>query len=77
MENQYFEISRSLKNKKAKIIVGDKVYNPLTKRSRTRRHIVYIEPCYESYQQYGAVQSVLSFTLPIAEELVRNGFRCF
>ena len=34
-----------------------------------------LEPCYESYQQYGASTSVLSFTLPIAERLVRSNFK--
>jgi len=31
-------------------------------------HKVTIEPCYESWQQYGAPQEVLKRTVPIAEK---------
>jgi len=35
---------------------------------------VYIEPCYESYEQYGAEADVLWHTLPLAEKLVETNF---
>lgn len=38
---------------------------------------VYIEPCYESYEQYGAETDVLWHTLPIAERLVETNFKSF
>ena len=35
---------------------------------------VFIEPCYESYEQYGATTDVLWFTLPIAEKLAKTNY---
>ena len=37
-------------------------------------HTVFIEPIYESYEQYGARTEILWFTLPIAEKMVKTNY---
>lgn len=39
-----------------------------------RTQTVYIVPCYDSYEQYGATTDVLWFTLPIAEILTKTNY---
>ena len=75
-EDKYRVLSTMIfqRQKKCKVVVGEKLLNPKTNRYKTIKHVVYIEPCYESYQQYGAPTDVLWFTLPIAEKLVELDF---
>ena len=77
MNNKYLIIDKKLfaRQKKAKITIGEKWYNSTTKRTKTLKHIVYIEPCQDSYEQYGATPDVLYFTLPIANKLVKTNFK--
>lgn len=35
-----------------------------------REHEVTVEPCYESYEQYGAELKVLQFTASLAEAMI-------
>ena len=35
---------------------------------------IYIEPCYESWEQYGAENKVLFYTMPIAERLASTRY---
>ena len=51
--------------KKARVKVQDE---------QKRTHTVYIEPCYESFEQYGANTEVLWHTVELAEQLVENDF---
>ena len=37
-------------------------------------HTVFIEPLFESYQQYGAYTDILWFTLPIAEKMASTKY---
>lgn len=39
-----------------------------------RKHTVYIEPCHESYQQYGATTDVLWKTIKVAEWLPKTNY---
>jgi hypothetical protein len=55
-------------NEKATIVVQD---------SNLNKHTVYIVPCYDAFEQYGAGTDVMWFTLPIARKLVRNKFKKF
>ena len=51
--------------KKARVKVKDE---------QNRIHTVYIEPCYESFMQWGANTDVLWHTVELAEQLVKNDF---
>lgn len=66
MNNDFKIISKSL-NLKKKIATVKVAEGKI-------RHTVKIEPCYESYMQWGAGTDVLWFTLPIAERLAKNNF---
>ena len=69
MEN--YEVKRTTFNKRLKratVVVHEKTsWGKFV-------HRVRIEPCHESFEQYGAPVAVLRKTLPIAERLVRTKF---
>jgi hypothetical protein len=53
----------------------DKICNLKVTEKGERQHTVTIEPCQDSFVQYGAPDEVLDFTLPVAEKLVSNNFK--
>lgn len=67
--SQYKITKQTLKNKTATIWIKEK--------GEARPHKVTIEPCHGSFVQWGAVEKVLCFTMPIAEKLVENNFVSF
>lgn len=60
-------ISKSLNMKK-------KIATVKVRDDYNRIQTVKIEPCYESYEQYGATIDVLRFTGAIAQRLANNNF---
>jgi hypothetical protein len=61
-------------SKRATIIVGERWLNPRTNRERWIKNRVIIISFQGAYEQYGARNDILYFTLPIARKLVENNF---
>ena len=59
---------KEIKVSKVEFLFVNQISRRKIKVTLTNRTTIYIEPCYESWQQYGGTTEELYITMPIAEK---------